>query len=125
MISPPFREWTPDENKELIHHINSSGATIVFIAFGCPKQESWMAQHRDRIDAVMIGLGAAVPLYAGDHQRAPLWFRENELEWLYRLFQEPRRLWKKYITTIPPFVWLASKQIVQSFFKPKRYNRNS
>lgn len=115
MIAPPFRDLTFDEDKHLVHNINRSGATIVFVAFGCPKQESWMAQHRDRIDAVMVGLGAAFPLYAGNHQRAPLWVREHGLEWIYRLIQEPGRLWKRYITTIPPFLWLASKQIIQLF----------
>ena len=119
MISPPFREWTTEENMQLVHNINRSGATIVFVAFGCPRQESWMAQHRDHVDAVMVGLGAAFPLYAGHQQRAPLWIREHGLEWMYRLVQEPKRLWKRYITTIPPFLWLASKQMIQLFFSKK------
>ena len=110
-MSPPFRTLTSAEDEALVREINESGAEIVFVAFGCPKQESWMAQHRDRISAVMVGLGAVFPLYAGLHHRAPLWIRESGLEWLYRLFQEPRRLWKRYGTTIPPFLWLATKQL--------------
>ena len=112
MISPPFRPLTTSEDEELVHQINSSGAEIIFVAFGCPKQENWMIQHRKRINGVMIGIGAAFPLYAGLHQRAPLWAREAGLEWLYRLFQEPQKLAKRYGKTIPPFILLAMKQLV-------------
>jgi len=71
-----------------------------------------MAQHRGKIKAVMLGVGAVFPLYAGQHTRAPLWVRESGLEWFYRLVQEPNRLWKRYSQTIPPFVWLATKQLL-------------
>ncbi|MEM9215764.1 MAG: WecB/TagA/CpsF family glycosyltransferase [Cyanobacteria bacterium P01_F01_bin.150] len=112
MVSPPFRPMTSMENQELIDTINGSGANLVFVAFGCPKQEMWMAQNRTQVNAVMIGLGAAFSLYAGVYRRAPLWVRQAGLEWLYRLCQEPKRLWKRYGMTIPPFLILALRQVV-------------
>lgn len=108
----PFRPLTPEEDEILIQRINESGAGIVLVALGCPKQETWIAQHRDRIHAVMIGLGGAFPVYAGVHKRAPRMMRSAGLEWLYRLIQEPRRLWSRYFDTIPIFVWLAIKQLL-------------
>ncbi len=112
MESLPFRPLTQSEDEALIETINSREVGLVFIALGCPKQEYWMAQHKDRIQAVMIGVGAVFSVYAGLQRRAPTWVRELGLEWLYRLIQEPRRLWKRYIATIPPFIWLAFKQIL-------------
>lgn len=116
----PFRPLTVAEDEELIQQINSSGAGIVFVSLGCPKQEHWMAQHQGKINAVMIGLGGAFPVYAGIQSRAPLWIREAGLEWLYRLVQEPGRLWKRYSSTIPPFLWLAFKQLVKKRLFPDR-----
>ena len=115
-ISPPFGDLSPKDDECLAEEINQSGVTIVFVAFGCPKQERWMAQHRDRINAVMVGLGAAFSVYAGFQHRAPRWIRDCGFEWLYRLIQEPGRLWKRYGTTIPPFLWLVTKQLTQFFF---------
>lgn len=112
----PFRPLTAAEDEELIQQINDSGAGIVFVSLGCPKQEKWMAQHRGKINAVMVGLGGAFPVYAGIQSRAPQWARESGLEWLYRLIQEPSRLWKRYSSTIPPFLWLAFKQLVKKKF---------
>ncbi len=109
----PFRPLTPEEDEALIEQVNASGAGIVFLALGCPKQEKWIAQHKGRIQATMIGIGAVFPLYAGLQKRAPRWVRESGLEWLYRLYQEPKRLWKRYGTTIPLFVWLAMKQLIE------------
>jgi N-acetylglucosaminyldiphosphoundecaprenol N-acetyl-beta-D-mannosaminyltransferase len=110
----PFRPLTEAEDEVLIEKINSSGAGIVLVSLGCPKQEKWMAQHRGKIQAVMIGLGGVFPVYAGIQKRAPRLVRDLGLEWLYRWLQEPRRLWHRYATTIPPFVWLATKQLVSS-----------
>lgn len=104
---------TSFEDKSLIDRINTSGAGIVLIALGCPKQEYWMAKHHNKIQAVMIGLGAAFSVYAGVYKRAPHWVRESGLEWLYRLMQEPHRLWKRYIMTIPPFIYLALRQVIR------------
>lgn len=108
----PFRPLTSEEDEILIERINQSGAGIVLVALGCPKQEAWIADHRGRIQAVMIGLGGAFPVYAGVHKRAPQVVRSAGLEWLYRLLQEPRRLWGRYFDTIPLFVWLALKQLI-------------
>ncbi|MGB7414908.1 MAG: WecB/TagA/CpsF family glycosyltransferase [Thermosynechococcaceae cyanobacterium] len=108
----PFRPMTPAEDQSMIERVNASGAGLVFLALGCPKQEAWIAQHKHQIQAVMIGLGGVFPVYAGIHKRAPRWIRESGFEWLYRLLQEPRRLWKRYRTTIPVFIWLALRQIL-------------
>ncbi|MBW4518492.1 MAG: WecB/TagA/CpsF family glycosyltransferase [Scytolyngbya sp. HA4215-MV1] len=108
----PFRPLTQQEDAEIIQKLNESGAGVVFVSLGCPKQELWIAEHKDKVHAVMIGLGGAFPVYAGLHKRAPKLIRQAGLEWLYRLLQEPTRLWKRYATTIPVFVWLAFKQLM-------------
>lgn len=110
----PFRPLTETEDQQLIQKINSSGAGIVLVSLGCPKQENWMAQHKGKVDSVMIGLGGVFPVYAGIKKWAPRIVRDLGLEWLYRWLQEPRRLWRRYTTTIPPFVLLASKQLLSS-----------
>lgn len=110
----PFRPLTETEDEALINKINSSGAGVVWVSLGCPKQEKWMAQHQEKIQAVMIGVGGVFPVYAGIQKRAPRLVRDLGLEWLYRWVQEPRRLWRRYGTTIPPFIWLATKQLLSS-----------
>jgi len=108
----PFRPLTSLEDEAIIQNINDSGASLLFLCLGCPKQELWMAEHKQKINAVMIGIGAVFPVYAGLHKRAPYWMREFGLEWLYRLSQEPRRLWPRYSRTIPPFLYLALLQLI-------------
>lgn len=108
----PFRPTTQEEDEAIIHKLNSSGAGIVLVSLGCPKQEIWMARHKGKVQAVMVGLGGAFPVYAGIHKRAPSLVRSMGFEWLYRLIQEPRRLWGRYKRTIPIFVWLACKQLL-------------
>ena len=110
----PFRPLTAAEDEAIIQKINESGASLVLVSLGCPKQEYWMNQHKGKIQAVMIGLGGVFPVLAGVHKRAPLWIRQSGLEWLYRLIQEPRRLWKRYSTTNTLFIWLALKQLLTS-----------
>lgn|SRR5512146_630354 len=97
--APPFRELTAAEDAQVVRMIEDSGAQIVFVALGCPKQEVWMAQHRDRVHAVMIGVGAAFDYHAGVFRRAPRWMQESGLEWLHRLLSEPKRLWRRYLVT--------------------------
>ena len=109
----PFRALTPPEDEQIIRQINESGASIVFVSLGCPKQEAWMANHKNKVHAVMIGLGGVFPVYAKIQKRAPKWARESGLEWLYRLFQEPKRLWKRYQSTIPAFIYLAMLQLIR------------
>lgn len=118
----PFRPSTPAEDEAIIQSINQSGAGLVFISLGCPKQEVWMAQHKGKIQGVTIGVGGIFPIYAGIHQRAPAWMRELGLEWAYRLLQEPRRLWSRYERTNRIFIGLALQQILTSVL-PK-YFRN-
>lgn len=113
MYSPPFRPLKPDEEAETIARINHSGAGVVFVGLGCPKQELWMAAHRDRIQAVMIGVGAAFDYHAGTIGRAPIWMRQAGLEWLHRLLSEPRRLWKRYLVTNTLFVLGAGAQLIK------------
>ncbi|MEN3112396.1 WecB/TagA/CpsF family glycosyltransferase [Uliginosibacterium paludis] len=112
--SPPFRAATPEEDAEIVERINSSGAGTVWVSLGCPKQEKWMAGHRGRINAVMIGVGAAFDYHAGTIIRAPLWMQRNGLEWLHRLCSEPRRLWKRYFVTNTLFIMGAARQLIFS-----------
>jgi N-acetylglucosaminyldiphosphoundecaprenol N-acetyl-beta-D-mannosaminyltransferase len=118
--SPPFRALTPDENEEIINKINASGAKLVFVSLGCPKQEKWMASMKGRVKATMIGIGGALPVLLGMQKRAPQWMQKSGLEWLYRFFQEPQRLFKRYFTTNAIFLYLLIKaKIKQSrFFHP-------
>lgn len=110
----PFRPLSEDEDRVLVQTLNESGCGLVFISLGCPKQEFWMSKHKDRVRAVMIGLGGAFPVYAGIQKRASQAVRSLGLEWFYRLLQEPYRLWGRYRTTIPIFIWLACKQLATS-----------
>ncbi len=99
VYSPPFRRLSDEEDREMIDLINGSGAHIMFVGLGCPKQEFWMAAHREKIRAVMIGVGAAFDYHSGTVKRAPLWMQRSGLEWLFRLMCEPKRLWKRYLVT--------------------------
>lgn len=111
--SPPFRPLTEAEDEAAVARINSSGAGIVFVGLGCPKQERWMATHRGKVNAVMIGVGAAFDFHAGTVQRAPQWMQRAGLEWLHRLCSEPRRLWKRYLVTNTLFVLGAFSQLLK------------
>jgi N-acetylglucosaminyldiphosphoundecaprenol N-acetyl-beta-D-mannosaminyltransferase len=104
MSSPPFRKLTEQETAGYTQKINESGAHLVFVGLGCPKQEVWMSEHRGAIKAVMIGVGAAFDYHAGTLRRAPLWMQQRGLEWLYRFVCEPRRLARRYLETNSIFV---------------------
>jgi N-acetylglucosaminyldiphosphoundecaprenol N-acetyl-beta-D-mannosaminyltransferase len=106
-LSPPFAEMTPAEDVKLVEKINGSGTRILFVGLGCPKQEIWMARHRGKVNAVMLGVGAAFDFHAGVKPQAPSWMQVLGLEWLFRLSTEPRRLWKRYLYHNPRFVALA------------------
>lgn len=110
--SPPYRPLTAEEDAAVVETINASGAGTVWVSLGCPKQEQWMAEHRGRINAVMIGVGAAFDYHAGTIQRAPLWMQRNGLEWLHRVCSEPRRLWKRYLVTNTLFIYFAGRQLL-------------
>jgi N-acetylglucosaminyldiphosphoundecaprenol N-acetyl-beta-D-mannosaminyltransferase len=113
----PFRPLTSQEERSILKTIEESGAGLVFVSLGCPKQEYWMNHMSGRIPAVMLGVGGVFPVYAGIQKRAPHWVREMGLEWLYRLVQEPRRLWKRYFTTNSIFILLAIKQLAGHLLK--------
>ena len=102
--SPPFRKLTEKEDEDMVRRINDSGAGIVFIGLGCPKQDHFAADHRDRIRGVQVCVGAAFDFHAGVKKPAPVWMQRRGLEWVYRLVQEPRRLWRRYLVTNTLFV---------------------
>ncbi|MBD1431750.1 WecB/TagA/CpsF family glycosyltransferase [Sphingobacterium sp. DN00404] len=108
--SPPFRPLTAEEEQADVDRINAFGAHLVFVALGCPKQEKWMARMKGRIQACMIGIGGALPVMVGMQNRAPAWMQNASLEWLYRLMQEPKRLFKRYAYTNTKFLYLLFKQ---------------
>lgn len=108
--SPPFRLLTEEEELEIIEIINESESHLVFVALGCPKQEKWMSAMKGKINACMIGIGGALPVMIGMQKRAPLWMQKLSLEWLFRLFQEPKRLFKRYFITNSLFIILFFKQ---------------
>jgi N-acetylglucosaminyldiphosphoundecaprenol N-acetyl-beta-D-mannosaminyltransferase len=110
--SPPFRPLSAEEDGQIVKLINDSGAGSVWVSLGCPKQELWMAGQRGRINAVMIGVGAAFDYHAGTLRRAPLWMQQRGLEWLYRLLTEPRRLWRRYLVTNTAFIAGAARQLL-------------
>jgi N-acetylglucosaminyldiphosphoundecaprenol N-acetyl-beta-D-mannosaminyltransferase len=110
--SPPFRPLTVEEDAAAVADINASGAGIVWVSLGCPKQEMWMHKQRGRVQAVMVGVGAAFDYHAGVLARAPLWAQRSGLEWLHRLLTEPRRLWRRYLVTNTLFILAAAKQLL-------------
>lgn len=111
--SPSFKELSAEEKSDIVDEINSKNPDFVFVALGCPKQEKWMAEHKGKIHSCMIGLGGAFEVYAGVKDRAPKWMQDYALEWLYRLIQDPKRLWKRYMVTNTFYVLLLLVQIVK------------
>jgi len=120
-ISPPFRKLTIEESKMYINQINNSGIKILFVGLGCPKQEKWMFQHRNEINSVMLGVGAAFDFISGTKKIAPDFLKKCGLEWLYRLLQEPKRLWKRYLKHNPRFVFLAFLEITKNKLLNRKY----
>ncbi len=110
--SPPYRPLSSEEDAMLVKMLNDAAATTVWVALGCPKQEIWMAEHRERVHAVMVGVGAAFGFHAGTVRRAPEWMQRASLEWLHRLASEPGRLWRRYLTTNTLFIVAAARQLL-------------
>ena len=107
--SPPYHELTTAEVEDVATMLNSSGANIVWVGLSSPKQERWMDALRPKLNAqVLAGVGAAFDMHAGRVAQAPLWMQRSGLEWLFRLGVEPRRLWRRYLISIPRFLWLIS-----------------
>jgi N-acetylglucosaminyldiphosphoundecaprenol N-acetyl-beta-D-mannosaminyltransferase len=96
----------------VIRAVNASGVEILFVGLGCPKQERWMAAHRGKIQAVMLGVGAAFDFHSGAKRQAPLWMQRSGLEWLFRFSQEPTRLWRRYLVQNPRFVILILMRLL-------------
>ncbi len=111
-IAPPFRPLTPEEDEAVTREIVASGAGVLFVGIGCPKQEKWMAAHKGRIPAVMLGVGAAFDFHTGQVRPAPRWMQAMGMEWVFRLLMEPRRLWKRYAKHNPRFVGLFFLQLL-------------
>ncbi len=107
MYSPPFHQLNEEEDQTIIEMINNSNPDFVWIGLGAPKQEKWMAAHQGKIKGLMVGVGAAFDYYAGNIKRAPQWMQKTNLEWLYRLMQDPIRLHKRYFVTNSKFIWNA------------------
>ncbi len=122
MYSPPFRKLTEEEDAEVVSLINAAKPDFVWVGLGAPKQEIWMAEHKNRISGLMIGVGAAFDFEAGVIKRAPKWMQELCLEWLYRIMQDPRRLIFRYISTNFSFLWNVWKE-GRDWKKNKKYQR--
>ena len=115
--SPPFRELTAAESEKNIENITKSGADVIWIGLGAPKQEYWMTEHWQQLKpAILMGVGAAFDFHAGIKSRAPEWMRRNGLEWFHRLCSEPGRLWKRYLITNTKFVfYILSDALFRKF----------
>lgn len=107
MVSPPFHALSEAEDAEAVRQMNDARADIIWVGLGAPKQERYMYQHQGKTNAVMIGVGAGFDYYAGTIRRAPMWMQKMSLEWLYRLMQDPKRLFKRYFVTNFKFLWLT------------------
>ena len=105
--SPPFRPLTEQEDAEIIKNINDAAPDFLWIGLGAPKQEYWMAAHQGKVKGFMVGVGAGFDYLAGNINRAPMWMQKNNLDWLYRLMQDPKRLLKRYLYTNTKFIWHA------------------
>lgn len=110
MYSPPFRPLSEEEDKQAVEMINKTEPDIVWVGLGAPKQERWMYEHQDRVKGLMFGVGAGFDYHAGRLKRAPMWMQKMSLEWLMRLLQDPRRLWKRYLVTNVKFLWYVNKE---------------
>lgn len=107
MYSPPFRPMTVEEDKEIVERINESKPDFIWVGLGAPKQEKWMAAHQGLVTGLMIGVGAGFDYHAGNIKRAPEWMQKHNLEWVYRLLQDPKRLFGRYWHTNTKFIWNA------------------
>jgi N-acetylglucosaminyldiphosphoundecaprenol N-acetyl-beta-D-mannosaminyltransferase len=114
IIAPPFRPLTSEEDRAITKEIAASGARILFVGIGCPKQERWMAAHRGAFPAVMLGVGAAFDFHTGRVRQAPRWMQAAGLEWLFRLMMDPRRLWRRYVKHNPRFLALFLQQLAST-----------
>lgn len=119
--SPPFRALSEEEEEAIIEMINSSGADIVWVGLGSPKQDIWMANMLGRLEVpVLVGVGAAFDFISGVKPQAPRWMQRSALEWLFRLSSEPRRLWRRYLIYNSLFIWNILRALPSLFDERKR-----
>lgn len=111
-ISPPFHALSEQQDNQYVKIINDSNVQILLVGLGCPKQEIWMANHKGKVNAVMVGVGAVFDFLSGTKMEAPRWIQNIGLEWLFRLLSEPNRLWKRYATHNPRFIIYFFKQLL-------------
>lgn len=128
-VSPPFRALTPAEDSAYIQQIRQSGADIVFVGLGCPSQEKWMTEHGNELSCPILSVGAAFDIHAGKVKEAPLWVQSLCLEWMFRLIQEPTRLWKRYLIYNPLYLIFLLLQLLNllpspTSVKPKAYQES-
>lgn len=120
-FSPPFRPLTEEEDKKIVEEINNCAPDILWVGLGSPKQDLWMYEHRQRINApVMVGVGAAFDFLAGTKPQAPPWVRDNGFEWLFRLLTEPNRLWRRYLVSSSLFIYYVIIEFFKKRFYPKK-----
>jgi N-acetylglucosaminyldiphosphoundecaprenol N-acetyl-beta-D-mannosaminyltransferase len=119
---PPFRPLTPEEDAAVVDEIDASGAQLLLIGIGCPKQEKWMASHRQQLSCVMFGVGAAFDLFGGKTREAPRWMQPLGLEWVFRLLLEPRRLWRRHLRHNPRFVVLLARGVLARWWAARCTN---
>jgi len=115
--SPPFTKVSEAESMLMINSIKALAPDLVFVSLGCPKQEKWMAENRDRLGTCLLGVGQAFNTYAGVEKRLPPWMQNFSMEWMYRLYVEPKRLWKRYLYTNSYFLLLTLNSAVKRFMK--------
>ncbi len=117
--SPPFGLWDEEENIKIVSLVNKSKADIVWVGISTPKQDLWIAEHKNELNTkVAIGVGAAFDFHSGRVKRAPRWMQKIGLEWLYRFKQDPKRLWKRYLIGNLQFIGIVIKEVIISRFKP-------
>ncbi len=107
MYSPPFRQVSKEEDEVIVNNINEANADFLWVGLGAPKQEIWMYEHKERVNSLMLGVGAGFDYYAEKIKRAPMWMQKSNLEWIYRLMQDPKRLLKRYVVTNNKFIYLC------------------
>ena len=116
-LSPPFRKLSDEEENELINTINKAKPDILWVALGAPKQEMCVYTHKDKLNVpVIAAIGAAVKYHAKIIREAPSWMHNYGLEWVWRLIQEPKRLWQRYLFTNTQFIWLITKELLKKKF---------
>lgn len=108
-----FRAVTAEEQQEIAAEIRASGAKIVLVGLGCPRQEVWVYENRALLNMPLMAVGAAFDFHAGTLSQAPKVLQDFGLEWFYRFVHEPRRLWRRYLLLNPQYVWLVIRQILR------------